>query len=197
MAKKYDVVIDAMSITPERQAQVDFTDPYFTNTLVFLTKQGSPINPDDPAQIDSHKVAAQRSTLSTQWMEKNHPKAKLNLYEGLDNAFMDLAAGRSDMMISDKAPAAYWLTTPEGKGFEIKGKEIDVNDKMGIIVRKGDPLRLEFNKAITTLKSNGTYDKIYNQYFGSATTTTAAASSVAVTVSSTTTTTTTVASTSK
>lgn len=110
---------------------------------------------------------------------------------------MDLAAGRSDMMISDKAPAAYWLTTPEGKGFEIKGKEIDVNDKMGIIVRKGDPLRLEFNKAIATLKSNGTYDKIYNQYFGSATTTTAAASSVAVTVSSTTTTTTTVASTSK
>ena len=197
MAKKYDVVIDAMSITPERQAQVDFTDPYFTNTLVFLTKQGSPINPDDPAQIDSHTVAAQRSTLSTQWMEKNHPKAKLNLYEGLDNAFMDLAAGRSDMMISDKAPAAYWLTTPEGKGFEIKGKEIDVNDKMGIIVRKGDPLRLEFNKAIATLKSNGTYDKIYNQYFGSATTTTAAASSVAVTVSSTTTTTTTVASTSK
>ena len=130
-------------------------------------------------------------------MEKNHPKAQLNLYEGLDNAFMDLAAGRSDLMISDKAPAAYWLTTPEGKGFEIKGKEIDVNDKMGILVRKGDPLRLEFNKAIATLKSNGTYDKIYNQYFGNATTTTAAASSVAVTVSSTTTTTTTVASTSK
>lgn len=185
MAKKYDVVIDAMSITPERQAQVDFTDPYFTNTLVFLTKQGSTINPDDPAQIDSHKIAAQRSTLSTQWMEKNHPKAKLNLYEGLDNAFMDLAAGRSDLMISDKAPAAYWLTTPEGKGFEIKGKEIDVNDKMGIIVRKGDPLRLEFNKAIATLKSNGTYDKIYNQYFGSTATTTAAASSVTVTTTTT------------
>ena len=184
MAKKYDVVIDAMSITPERQAQVDFTDPYFINTLVFLTKQGSTISPDDPAQIDSYKIAAQRSTLSTQWMEKNHPKAKLNLYEGLDNAFMDLAAGRSDLMISDKAPAAYWLTTPEGKGFEIKGKEIDVNDKMGIIVRKGDPLRVEFNKAIATLKSNGTYDKIYNQYFGS-TSTTNAASSVTVTTTTT------------
>ena len=52
--------------------------------------------------------------------------------EGLDNAFMDLAAGRFDLMISDKAPAAFWLTTPEGQGFEIKGKEIDVNDKMGI-----------------------------------------------------------------
>ena len=156
-----DAIIASLAVTPQLRTRLDFTDPYFTNTLVFLTKQGSPINPDDPAQIDSHKVAAQRSTLSTQWMEKNHPKAQLNLYEGLDNAFMDLAAGRSDLMISDKAPAAYWLTTPEGKGFEIKGKEIDVNDKMGILVRKGDPLRLEFNKAIATLKSNGTYDKIY------------------------------------
>ena len=57
---KYDVVIDAMSITPERQAQVDFTDPYFTNTLVFLTKQGSPINPDDLAQIDSMERELER-----------------------------------------------------------------------------------------------------------------------------------------
>lgn len=183
IAKKYDAVIDAISITKERQAQVDFTDPYFTNTLVFVTKKGSTINPDDPAQIESNKVAAQRSTLSTQWMESTHPKAKLNLYENLDQAFMDLAAGRSTMMISDKAPAYYWLTTPEGQGFEVKGKEIDVDDKMAIALQKNSPLREDFNKAIAAVKENGTYDKIYQSYFGNMETTNAAASSVTTTVS--------------
>lgn len=183
IAKKYDAVIDAISITKERQAQVDFTDPYFTNTLVFVTKKGSTINPDDPAQIESNKVAAQRSTLSTQWMENTHPKAKLNLYENLDQAFMDLAAGRSTMMISDKAPAYYWLTTPEGQGFEVKGKEIDVDDKMAIALQKNSPLREDFNKAIAAVKANGTYDKIYQSYFGNMGTTNAAASSVTTTVS--------------
>ena len=183
IAKKYDAVIDAISITKERQAQVDFTDPYFTNTLVFVTKKGSTINPDDPAQIESNKVAAQRSTLSTQWMESTHPKAKLNLYENLDQAFMDLAAGRSTMMISDKAPAYYWLTTPEGQGFEVKGKEIDVDDKMAIALQKNSPLREDFNKAIAAVKANGTYDKIYQSYFGNMGTTNAAASSVTTTVS--------------
>lgn len=183
IAKKYDAVIDAISITKERQAQVDFTDPYFTNTLVFVTKKGSTINPDDPAQIESNKVAAQRSTLSTQWMENTHPKAKLNLYENLDQAFMDLAAGRSTMMISDKAPAYYWLTTPEGQGFEVKGKEIDVDDKMAIALQKNSPLREDFNKAIAAVKENGTYDKIYQSYFGNMGTTNAAASSVTTTVS--------------
>ena len=183
IAKKYDAVIDAISITKERQAQVDFTDPYFTNTLVFVTKKGSTINPDDPAQIESNKVAAQRSTLSTQWMENTHPKAKLNLYENLDQAFMDLAAGRSTMMISDKAPAYYWLTTPEGQGFEVKGKEIDVDDKMAIALQKNSPLREDFNKAIAAVKENGTYDKIYQSYFGNMGTTNAAASSVTTTIS--------------
>lgn len=196
LAKKYDVVIDAMSITPDRQAQVDFTDPYFTNTLVFITKKGSPINPDDPAQIDSHTIAAQRSTLSTQWLEKNHPKAKQKLYEGIDSAFMDLAAGRADMMIADKAPAYFWVNTPDGQNFEVKGKEIDVNDQMAIIVRKGDPLRLSLNKALAAVKANGSYDKIYAQYFGNTATThgsavasqVTVASNVAVTTSTTTTT---------
>lgn len=181
MAKKYDVVIDAMSMTPERKAQVDFTEPYFTNTLVFLTKKGSPINPDDPAQIDSHTVAAQKSTMSTQWLDKNHPKATQKVYESIDNAFLDLKSGRSDMMIADKAPAMYWTTTPEGQGFEVKGKEIDIGDTMGIIVRKGDPVREDLNKAIANVKANGTYDKIYQKYFGNTTTTTAAASSTTTT----------------
>lgn len=172
MAKKYDAAIDALSMTPERQAQVDFSDPYFTNTLVFVTKKGSPINPDDTAQIDSHSVASQRSTLSSQWMEKNHPKAKLKLYDTIDNAFMDLASARSDMMISDKAPAYDWLKTSAGQNFEVKGKEIEVDDKMGIAVRKGDPLREQLNLALTHIKANGTYDKINQKYFGGMTGTT-------------------------
>ena len=181
MAKKYDVVIDAMSITPDRQAQVDFTESYFTKTLVFVTKKDSPLNPDDPAQIDSHKVAAQRSTLSSQWMEKNHPKTQLNLYETIDNAFMDLASGRSDMMISDKAPAYDWLKSKDGQNFEIKGKEIDVNDKMPLPVRTGAPLAGQLSLALSHIKANGTYDKILQANFGDMMTPTSVTTSGATT----------------
>ena len=97
--------------------------------------------------------------------------------------FLDLAAGRSDLMLSDKAPAAFWINTPEGQGFELKGKEIDVDDKMGIIVRNGDPLRLDFNKALSTVKANGVYDKIYQQYFGNTVAAAATASRVTVSAS--------------
>ena len=57
------------------------------------------------------------------------------------------------------------------------------DDKMGIIVRKGDPLRLDFNKALSTVKANGVYDKIYQQYFGNTVAAAATASRVTVSTS--------------
>ncbi|KTF05358.1 extracellular solute-binding protein family 3 [marine sediment metagenome] len=38
-AGKYDAIVAAMSVTPERAEQVSFTDPYFSNTLVFWPKK--------------------------------------------------------------------------------------------------------------------------------------------------------------
>lgn len=179
-AHKYDAIVSAMSVTPERAAQVDFTAPYFDNMLVFLARDGSSFNPDDTAQIDSHTLTAQRSTISAQWLADTHPTANVKLYDTLDNAFMDLAAGRADAMVADRAPALAWLQTPSGKGFSQKGAPIDIQDKLAIAVRRGDPLKDELNTALATIRANGTYDRIVAQHFGnlgaSATTTSPAAS---------------------
>lgn len=172
-AKKYDVIVSAMSVTPERQAQVDFTEPYFTNSLVFLAKKDKAFNPDEVTQINQNSIAAQRSTISSQWLEKTHPQAKAKLYDTLDNAFLDLSAGRADAMVSDKAPAYAWLKSNAGQGFEVKGSEIDINDKLAIAVRKNDPLLTKVNTALSNIRANGTYDKIVQQHFGSVATLTA------------------------
>lgn len=73
-AGKYDAIVAAMSVTPEREQQVSFTNPYFSNTLVFLAKQDSPFDPSDSSDIDAHSIAAQRSTISSQWLEKRIQK---------------------------------------------------------------------------------------------------------------------------
>ena len=41
---------------------------------------------------------------------------------------------------------------------------------MGIAFRKGDPLVAKFNKALSELKANGTYDQITGSYFGTSST---------------------------
>lgn len=158
---KYDAIVAAMSVTPERSEQVDFSTPYYANTLMFLAKQDSTFDPSKQSDIDSTTIAAQRSTISSQWLEKTHPKAKMQLHDTLTNAFLDLSAGRAGAMIADKAPALTWLQTEGGKGFAVKGEEIAIDDNIAVAVDKGNAELLEkINKAIADMKADGSYDAI-------------------------------------
>ncbi|WP_227514100.1 ABC transporter substrate-binding protein [Psychrobacter sp. P11G5] len=164
-AGKYDAIVAAMSITPERAQQVSFTDPYFSNTLVFLAKKESSFDPSKSSDIDAHSIAAQRSTISSQWLEGEYPKANMKLYDTLSNAFLDLGSGRVDAMISDKVPALEWLSSPSGSPYMIKGDEIDINDNFAIAVRPGDALQAKINQSLANIKANGTYDELNQKYF--------------------------------
>lgn len=164
-AGKYDAIVAAMSVTPEREQQVSFTEPYFSNTLVFLAKKDSDFDPSDSSDINAHSIAAQRSTISSQWLENTYPKANMKLYDTLSNAFLDLGSERVDAMVSDKLPALEWLGTTSGSDYALKGEEIDINDNFAIAVRPGDALQAKINQSLANIKANGTYDEINQKYF--------------------------------
>lgn len=161
-AKKIDAIMASMSDTPEREKVVAFSDAYFQNALVVVAKKGSTIHPND---LSGKTIGAQRGTVAADYLAAHFPKATAKLYDNQENAYMDLASGRVEAMISDKAPILAWLKTPKGEGFDVKGSPIDINDKIAIAFRQNDPLKDKFNTALTTLKGNGTYEKINKQYF--------------------------------
>ena len=164
---KFDAIVSAMSVTPERSEQVSFSEPYFVNTLVFLAKNDSTFDPAKADDIKATKIAAQGSTISSQWLTDTYPNVQVQLYGTLDNAFLDLGNDRVGAIISDKLPALTWLKSDLGKNFAIKGDEIDINDKFAVAVNKGnDELLGKFNKALADIKADGTYDKIVVKHFG-------------------------------
>lgn len=163
-AKKYDAIVAAMSITPDRQQQVDFTEPYFANTLVFIAPKDSNFDPSVETAINGKDIAAQRSTISAQWLDEHYPDANEHFYDTLNNAFLDLEAKRVDAMVSDKLPAIDWLGKKSAE-FEIKGSDIDIGDNFAIAVRKNDPIKEQFNTALKTIKANGVYDRINEKHF--------------------------------
>lgn len=154
LAKKYDAVVAGMSITAERQEKVDFTEPYFANTMVWLTDTKGSF---DPQAIKGLNLGGQRSTTPGAYLQDNYEGKEGNtvqLYDNYDNAYLDLKSGRSDAVLAEKVSAKAWLKdNPEG--FGIVGDEIDNDDNIAIAVRKDDPLRDEFNKALAEIRSNG------------------------------------------
>lgn len=158
---KYDAIIAAMSITAERQEQLDFSTPYYSSPVVFIAKKDSAFNPKNPADIENNIISSQRGTTSGDWLEKNYPKAKLQWQESINNAFLDLSAGRTAALLTDKFTALTWLQTEAGKDFEVKGDEISFDDFVAVAIDKGNPeLLKKINDAIEAMKADGTYDAI-------------------------------------
>ncbi len=165
LAKKYDAVVAGMSITPERQEKVDFTEPYFANTMVWLTDTKSGF---DPMSIKSLNLGGQRSTTPGAYLQDKYEGKDGNtvqLYDNYDNAYLDLKSGRNDAVLAEKVSAKSWLKD-NTEGFGIVGDEIDNDDNIAIAVRKGDPLRDEFNKALAEIRSNGELARLEQANFG-------------------------------
>lgn len=168
LTNKYDAVIAGMSITPDRLQQVDFSEPYFANTMVWLAKNDGSF---DPNNIKGLILGSQRGTTGANYISERYDGKdgnRVQLYDTYTNAYLDMKAGRNHAVMAEKVSATDWLKE-NSEGFGLIGEEIDNNDNLGIAVRKGDPLKDEFNKALKTLKQNGKLAEIEKAVFGTST----------------------------
>ncbi|KJV09225.1 hypothetical protein VZ95_12850, partial [Elstera litoralis] len=102
--------------------------------------------------------------------EARYKDVSLKQYKTQDEANLDLANGRLDIVMADSAVLDEWVKANGGAAkFERVGDFIRdpiLGSGAGIAVRKGDKALTDaFNKALAAIKANGTYTKINNKYF--------------------------------
>jgi polar amino acid transport system substrate-binding protein len=164
-AKKFDFLISSMSITDERKQAVDFTDPYYSNKLQFIAKKDIDFK-TDKAALKGKIIGAQRATLAGTFLEDNYgDDITIKLYDTQENAYLDLTSGRLDGILADKYVNYEWLKSDAGRAYEFKGDPVEESDKIGIAVRKKDPIREKLNTALKEIVADGTYKKINDKYF--------------------------------
>lgn len=164
LARKYDAIVASMSITEERKRAVDFSDPYYSNKLRFVAAKGAEL---DPRNLEGKVIGAQRATISASYLDDNPIKgAKVKLYDTQENAYLDLASGRVDVILADMLVSHEWLNSQAGESFAFLGEPIDIGDKVGIAVRKGDTeLLARLNAALAEIIADGTYEELNAKYF--------------------------------
>ncbi|UAW98626.1 ABC transporter substrate-binding protein [Halopseudomonas nanhaiensis] len=163
--RRFDFLVASMSITDERKQAVDFTDPYYTNKLQFVAPKKSDFKVDEES-LKGKTIGAQRATIAGQWLEDNlGDVVDVRLYDTQENAYLDMNSGRIDGVLADNFVQYEWLQSESGSDFEFKGEPVFDNDKIGIAVRKGDPLRERLNEALAEIIEDGTYEEINAKYF--------------------------------
>ncbi len=173
LAKKYDAIIASMSITAERKKKVDFTEKYYNSPAKFVAKKGM-ANFDmagTKVAIKGKSIGVQRETIFDRFLTDNYEnEITIKRYGTQDEVYLDMLSGRLDMMMGDSIAMTDGFLKKDGKGFELVGPKYSnpkwFGDGAGIAIRKGsDDLKMMFNKAIKSIRANGTYQKINDKYF--------------------------------
>jgi lysine-arginine-ornithine-binding protein len=168
-AGKIDVIISSLSMTPERARVIDFTKPYYVSPSQFVAARNSGIT-DDPKTLQGKTVAVQSGTIHQAYMEQNLPDITEKTYNTIQEAELDLEAGRVDAFLADKLITYDWLEkTGKAKGFGYVGKPVEgplVTGHVAIGIKKGDTaMKARLDTAIDQLIASPDYDKMSGAYF--------------------------------
>ncbi|MBO8137383.1 MAG: basic amino acid ABC transporter substrate-binding protein [Desulfotomaculum sp.] len=167
-ANNVDVGIAGITITEERKKQVLFSDPYIdAGQIIAVRADETEIKSVD--DLEGKVLGAKIGTTGAKKAEELKQSGKVKevmLYDNNPESYIDLENGNVDAVIVDKPVVERYIAT-EGKGKIKTVGDVLTGEKFGIAVPQGkEELLQQINEALQTLKENGTYDNIYNKWFG-------------------------------
>ncbi len=160
-----DIAAAGMTITDARAKVIDFSDAYFEATQALLVKTGGPSTLE---ALAGKKIAVQQGTTGEIYGKENAPKnAKIQVFEDLGLLTTAVKTGQVDAAIQDNGPLLDFVKN--NPDTEVTA-EFQTGEEYGFAVKKdgNDKLLASVNDVIAKAKSDGTYDKTYKQWFGSA-----------------------------
>lgn len=163
ISNRFDIAASAIYMTDERRKVVNFSDPYYRGGLAVLVRR------DDtsikvPEDLNRGKrVSVQVGTKSVSYLRDNFPGVERVEVEKNQAMFDLLATGRVNAVVTGRPAAVEYARTQPLVRVLDKGLTTEL---YGFALRKNDTaLTEQLNKALQTLRMNGTYDALTDKWF--------------------------------
>ena len=157
--KNFDFDINQISITPEREEAVDFSQGYYTAAQALVALKDSPAAAATSIEdLRDYNLSAQTGTTSlTVLREVIQPDKTINPFEDTNQAKQALNNGQIDGFLAD-LPTAFFITAVEIPKATIVGQfqpEGGEPEEFGLLFEKGSDLVPCVDRALTSLKDSG------------------------------------------
>ena len=161
-AGKINCIISGMTATDERRQYVNFSEPYFVSKQAVIVPEDSDIQKfEDLKGKKIGVVIGYTGDMVVTDMYKD--TSSITRYEATGQVIMALTAGKVDATVLDMEPAKKYVAN--NKGIKVLDTALAEEEYSIALPKDNTALLEELNKALKTLKENGTYDKIYAKYF--------------------------------
>ena len=160
-----DIAIAGITITDQREEIVDFSDPYYDSGLRILVRQGE----DGVTELDDlegKKIGTKIGSTSYDYLMKTLEKDDgVTPYPGSSDMYMALRSRAIDAVFYDAPNVGYFART-RGKGKVKTVGPLYEGQQYGIALKNGSEWIDEVNEALASMKADGTYQTIYEKWFG-------------------------------
>lgn len=98
---QYDAVISSMSVTPERQAVVDFSDPYGEMGIDFLARKDFVFTEPSVLNTPDVRIAVRKGTIGETLAMDQFPKARIVSLNDFESAVLEVLQNKADVALAD------------------------------------------------------------------------------------------------
>ncbi|MCX6044907.1 MAG: transporter substrate-binding domain-containing protein, partial [Chloroflexi bacterium] len=162
-----DAAISAISVTPDRQQLVDFTNLYYVGGSAAVVRIAVTDTIGSATDLRGKKVGVERGTTYQFWAQQNAvdkgviAQDDLIPYEDTGTLLRDLRNGRIDVALLGLLPAS--LLVQRFSDVRLAGQDFNTQ-QFAIAARKGSTLIDQFNQALVAMQADGTFAQLVNQY---------------------------------
>ena len=166
--KKFDFDINQISITPEREKVVDFSEGYYSAAQAVIALKGSPAaGATTLEELKGFKLGAQTGTTSlTAIRDGIQPDDDPLVFDDTNAAKQALNNGQLDAFLAD-LPTAFYITAVEIPKATIVGQfqpTAGEQEEFGMLFEKGSPAVACVDAALGELKDSGELDRIEQEW---------------------------------
>lgn len=159
-ANRFDVVANEVTISPERQAKYDLSEPYSVGEGVIITRASD----DSIKSLGDLKGKTTGATVTSNWAQVSRDAgATVAPVEGFTQAITLLNQGRVDAVVNDSIAFHAYQAETNDQTVKIAAT-IGNKSEQAFAARKDSGLLPELNKAIDQLRTDGTLAAISQKY---------------------------------
>jgi len=169
--RRYDAIMAAMEITDAARAKIAFSTPYVTMPSAFMAARDSEVVSTTPSALEGRRIGVELGGAHETYAKDMFKRSEIVPYGNLEEAILDLAERRIDVVLADKeALADFSRSRREAKCCSLVGAIAHdpayFGEGIGIGLRRDDTkLRIRFDKALADVRADGTFTRIRAKYF--------------------------------
>jgi len=168
---QYDAIMAAMEITDDAREKIAFSKPYIRMPSAFMASRRNMVADTSPAGLAGKAIGVESGGAHQAYVEDLYKDSEVHAYATLEEAILDLAEGRLDVVLGDKDAIADFLKTRREAQCcaliaDVPRDPAYFGEGVGIGLRQQDKtLKAMFEKALDASMADGAFARIRAKYF--------------------------------